>query len=234
MERTTPRVALVSGGNRGIGLEICRGLAERGVGVALGSRDPDAGEEAAARLREAGGKVKVVQLDVTDPRSVSAAARHLGEVGWSVDILVNNAGVYTEGSPLEVQPDALELGWQVNLRGPWRLVRAFVPGMVERGWGRVVNVSSGSGSFGEGLDTDHSAYAAAKAGLNALTLTLARSVPDAIKVNAMCPGWVHTRMGGAAAPRTPEEGADTAIWLATLPDDGPTGGFFRDREPIAW
>jgi NAD(P)-dependent dehydrogenase (short-subunit alcohol dehydrogenase family) len=202
--------------------------------VALGSRDPEVGAEAAGRLRRAGGRVEGVQLDVTDPGSVAAATHRLADLGWPVDVLVNNAGIYTEGGPLEVHPDALEEGFAVNLGGPWHTIRAFVPGMVERGWGRVVNVSSGSGSFGEGLDVEHSAYAVAKAALNALTVTLARSVPAGVKVNAMCPGWVHTRMGGPAAPRSPEEGADTAIWLATLPDDGPTGGFFRDREPIPW
>jgi NAD(P)-dependent dehydrogenase (short-subunit alcohol dehydrogenase family) len=106
--------------------------------------------------------------------------------------------------------------------------------MAKRGYGRVVNVSSGSGSFDDGLDPGHAAYGVTKAALNALTLTLARTLPATVKVNAMCPGWVRTRMGGSGAPRSPEEGADTAVWLATLADDGPTGGFFRDRTLIPW
>jgi NAD(P)-dependent dehydrogenase (short-subunit alcohol dehydrogenase family) len=121
----------------------------------------------------------------------------------------------------------------VHLTGPLRLIRALAPNMIARGYGRIVNVSSGWGSFAEGLEGP-GAYGVTKAALNALTVRLAKELPSAIKVNAMCPGWVRTRMGGRAARRTPDEGADTAVWLATLPDDGPTGGFFRDRKPIEW
>ena len=233
---SSSHTALVTGGNRGIGRAICKGLVERGLHVVLGSRDEANGEAAARPLREQGGTVRVETIDVADPDSISACADRLASDDVTVDVLVNNAGVYPEADALNVSLDQLEEAWTVNTRGPWLLTQAFVPGMVERGYGRVVNLSSGSGSFGEGLDPEHAVYAASKSALNVLTMTLDQALPDApdVKVNAMCPGWVHTRMGGEEAPRTPEEGAETALWLATLPADGPSGGFFRDRERIPW
>jgi NAD(P)-dependent dehydrogenase (short-subunit alcohol dehydrogenase family) len=233
---TDQRTALVTGGNRGIGLAICDGLVDRGLRVVLGARDEANGEAAARSLRADGGTVRVEPIDVAEPESIQACADRLAADDVAVDVLVNNAGIYPENDALHATIDQLDRAWTVNTRGPWLLVQAFVPGMIERGYGRVVNVSSGSGSFGEGLDPDHAAYAASKAALNVCTMTLDEALPDDgdVKVNALCPGWVHTRMGGEAAPRTPEEGADTALWLATLPADGPSGGFFRDREPIPW
>jgi len=235
---STSHTALVTGGNRGIGLAICEGLSRgpSGLHVVMGARDEARGEEAAAPLREDGGTVRVEHLDVAEPDSIAACYDRLAADDVAVDVLVNNAGIYPENDALNATVDQLDRAWTVNTRGPWLLVQAFVPDMVERGYGRIVNVSSGSGSFGEGLDPDHAAYAASKAALNVLTMTLDSTLPDGpdVKVNAMCPGWVHTRMGGEEAPRTPEEGADTALWLATLPEDGPSGGFFRDREPIPW
>jgi NAD(P)-dependent dehydrogenase (short-subunit alcohol dehydrogenase family) len=230
------RTAFVTGGNRGIGLAICEGLAERGLNVVLGSRDEANGEAAARSIREQGGTVRVEQIDVAEPESIHACYERLQADDVAVDVLVNNAGIYPENDALDATIDQLDRAWTVNTRGPWLLVKAFVPDMIDRGYGRVVNMSSGSGSFGEGLDPQHAVYAASKSALNALTLTLDQALPDGpdVKTNAMCPGWVHTRMGGEAAPRTPEEGADTALWLATLPPDGPSGGFFRDREQIPW
>ena len=230
------RTAFVTGGNRGIGLAICEGLAERGLNIVLGSRDEANGEAAARPIRADGGTVRVEQIDVAEPDSIDACYERLNEDGVAVDVLVNNAGIYPTNDALDATLDQLDRAWTVNTRGPWLLVKKFVPDMVDRGYGRVVNMSSGSGSFGEGLDTNHAAYSASKAALNTLTMTLDDTLPDGpdVKVNSMCPGWVHTRMGGEAAPRTPEEGADTALWLATLPPDGPSGGFFRDRERIPW
>ena len=230
------RTAFVTGGNRGIGLAICEGLAARGLPIVLGSRDEANGEAAARTLREQGGSVRVEQIDVAEPDSIDACYERLRSDGVAVDVLVNNAGIYPENDALDATIDQLDRAWTVNTRGPWLLVKKFVPDMIDRGYGRVVNMSSGSGSFGEGLDPEHAAYAASKSALNALTMTLDAALPDGpdVKVNAMCPGWVHTRMGGEAAPRTPEEGADTALWLATLSPDGPSGGFFRDRERIPW
>ena len=233
---SSDRTALVTGGNRGIGLAICEGLVERGLDVVMGSRNEDRGEGAAASIRGRGGSVRVEQLDVIETASIEACKERLAADDVTVDVLVNNAGVYPEADALETTINQLDQAWTVNTRGPWLLVKSFVPDMIERGYGRVVNVSSGSGSFGEGLDTNHAAYSASKAALNALTMTLHDALPSGpdVKVNSMCPGWVHTRMGGEEAPRTPEEGADTALWLSTLPADGPSGGFFRDRERILW
>lgn len=188
------------------------------------------------RFESRADRVCVEQLDVAEPASIETCKERLDADDVAVDVLVNNAGVYPAADALEITIDQLDQAWTVNTRGPWLLVKAFVPGMIEGGYGRVVNVSSGSGSFGEGLDASHAAYAASKSALNALTMTLDDALPAGpdVKVNSMCPGWVHTRMGGEAAPRTPEEGADTALWLATLPSDGPSGGFFRDRKCIPW
>lgn len=225
--------ALVTGGNRGIGLEICHQLAREGHAIVLGSRDPASGEEVAAGLRRAGHNVRVVALDVSDDESVQACAGDLAGAGVDVDVLVNNAGVLAGGDLLSGSSAPMDEAIAVNLLGPYRTARAFMPGMTSRGWGRVVNVSSGWGSFASGLEGP-AAYAISKAALNALTVRLAREAGPGVLVNCMCPGWVRTRMGGATATRTVAQGADTALFLATLPDDGPNGGFFRDRTPEPW
>jgi NAD(P)-dependent dehydrogenase (short-subunit alcohol dehydrogenase family) len=227
------RTALVTGGNRGIGLAIARRLAELGNSVLLGSRDRAAGESAAASLRRGGADVSAVHLDLVDVATIDAAVEGVGKSGRTIDVLVNNAGVLHEKPLLDLTDAELADSVAVHVTGPVRLVRALVPQMIARGYGRIVNVSSGWGSFAEGMGGP-GAYGVTKAALNAMTIRLAKELPPSVKVNAMCPGWVRTRMGGQGASRTPDEGADTAVWLATLPDDGPTGGFFRDRKPIEW
>jgi NAD(P)-dependent dehydrogenase (short-subunit alcohol dehydrogenase family) len=227
------RTALVTGANRGIGLAVARQLAELGNFVFLGSRDPAAGDDAATSLRRLGLDVAPIRLDLADAATIDAAVGEIERSGRSVDVLVNNAGVLHEKPLLELTDEEIADSVAVHVTGPIRLVRSVVPNMVARGYGRIVNVSSGWGSFAEGLGGP-GAYGVTKAALNALTVRLAKELPSAIKVNAMCPGWVRTRMGGAGATRSPEEAADTAVWLATLPDDGPTGGFFRDRKRIEW
>jgi NAD(P)-dependent dehydrogenase (short-subunit alcohol dehydrogenase family) len=227
------RTALVTGANRGIGLAVARRLAELGYAVFLGSRDLKAGEGAAQSLRRLGLDVAPVHLDLTNAAAADAALNSIGQSGRRIDALVNNAGVLHEKRLLALTDAEIGESIAVHLTGPLRLIRALAPNMIARGYGRIVNVSSGWGSFAEGLEGP-GAYGVTKAALNALTVRLAKELPSAIKVNAMCPGWVRTRMGGRAARRTPDEGADTAVWLATLPDDGPTGGFFRDRKPIEW
>ena len=147
-------------------------------------------------------------------------------------MLVNNAGVLRD-VPLMAGNSDFPEAMQVMVHAPWDLIRRVAPGMGARGYGRIVNLSSGWGSFAEGLEGP-GAYGVAKAALGALTKALPRDLAPGVLVNAMCPGWVRTRMGGPNASRSPEEGADTGVWLATLPEDGPTGGFFRRREPIAW
>ena len=217
------RTALVTGGNRGIGYAIAAGLAALDYRVVIGARDPDAGAQAAEALGAGS-----IGLDVADPDSIAAALEQLGDI----DVLVNNAGVLFD-RPLLESPEDYRASLAVMLDGPYHLIRGVAPGMIRQAYGRIVNVSSDWGAFSQGLGGP-GAYGVAKAALNALTLALSRELPSSVKINAMCPGWVRTRMGGEGANRSPEEGADTAVWLATLPDDGPSGGFFRDRKPMAW
>ncbi len=220
------RVALVSGANRGIGAEIARQLAaDHGFLVFAGARNPD---DVAAHQG-----IEPIRLDVTDQAAVDAAVQAVESGPGRLDALVNNAGVY--GDP--VGAAEYDLGeahevLEVNTFGPWRLIEALLPLLRKSDAPRVVNVSSGAGQLSD-MNGGHGAYRVSKAALNALTRTLAWDERD-IKVNAMCPGWVRTDMGGSGAPRSVEDGADTAVWLATLSDDGPTGGFFRDRKPIPW
>ena len=227
------RTVHVTGGNRGIGLAAVRQLAESGHAVLLGSRVLKAGEEAAETLRRRGLDVSAVPVGLGLAATFEAAVREIEVSGRSIDVLINTAGVLHKKPLLDLADAEVADSVAVHLTGPLRFLRSLVPGMVRRGYGRIVNVSSGWGSFAEGLGGP-GLYGVTKAALNALTVRLAKELPDTVKVNAVCPGWVRTRMGGPSATRTPDEGGDTAAWLATLPADGPSGGFFRDRKPIAW
>lgn len=237
---TETRVALVTGANRGIGTAIARGLARLGLLVAMGSRSKESGEAAASSLLDEGLIVSAVALDVTDAASVSAAVAETLRLYGRIDVLVNNAAVLLDGpgSPLSniasVPPDMARATYETNVLGPLRLIQAVLPVMKRQGYGRIVNVSSGAGQLAE-MGAVYPAYRMSKAALNALTRTAAAELAGSpVKINALDPGWVRTAMGGPEAERSVEEGADTALWLATLPDDGPSGGFFRDRKPIAW
>ncbi len=229
MERT----ALITGGNRGIGLETARQLRSRGLRVILGVRDVEAGNIAAADLAGDPGEVGVLALDLSSPESTIGALQTLREQGETIDVLVNNAGILESGSALDASMGTVAMSLQVNALGPTALAQGLAPGMVERGYGRIVNVSSSYGSFGEGLEGPF-AYSMSKVAINALTVKLAEVLPADVKVNSCCPGWVRTRMGGPEAHRSVAEGADTIVWLALLDSDGPTGGFFRDRQQIPW
>lgn len=228
------RVALVTGGNRGIGLEICRGLLVHGLRVVMACRDEAAGKAAAAGL---GAGITVAQLDVRDQGSVSALAARLKREFGRLDVLVNNAGILIDRdvpSMLGMDHGILRESLETNLFGVLSVTQALVPLMRSGQGGRIVNLSSILGQL-DGMGTGTPAYRVSKCAVNALTRILAAELePDRIKVNCMHPGWVRTGMGGPAAPRSPDEGADTAIWLATLPEDGPTGGYFLDRKPIPW
>jgi NAD(P)-dependent dehydrogenase (short-subunit alcohol dehydrogenase family) len=172
-------------------------------------------------------------LDVRDPDSVGAAVAGIESGPGALDVLVNNAAIY--GDPAGAADADLELAHEVfetNVFGPWRLIQAALPLLRRSASPRIVNLSSGAGQLAE-MEGGRAAYRLSKAALNALTKTLAADEPE-ILVNAVSPGWVRTDMGGSSAPRSVEEGAETPIWLATLPDDGPSGGFFKDREPIPW
>jgi len=227
------RTALVTGDNRGIGLEVCRELARAGLRVVLTARDLEAGEEAAAKVPGGAADVLFEPMDVSLDASVDSCARRLAAARVEIDVLVNNAAIYPGGRLLDPRRDVSRETMEINFFGAVRTCRAFVPGMIARGYGRVVNVSSGSGSFAEGLPGP-AGYSVSKAALNAFKVKLAAEVSGDVKVNSACPGWVRTRMGGENAPRSVGEGAETIVWLATLPARGPHGGFFRDREPIAW
>jgi len=229
------RVALVTGGNRGIGLEVCRQLAEKGHRVILTARHSAKASAAAAKLRR-GGDVSPAVLDVTDARTIQLLARELASRGVHVDIVVNNAGILVGESRgvLETTDDDLRRSFDTNVVGAIAVSQAFVPGMIDRRYGRVVNVSSEAGQLST-MGTYAPAYSMSKSALNAFTRQLAAATRGkGILVNSACPGWVRTDMGGAGAPRSVEEGADTIVWLATLPASGPTGGFFSDRREIAW
>jgi len=231
------RVAVVTGANRGIGLEIVRQLARRGMRVVLTARDAANAEAARARLAAEGLEVAIHALDVRDASQARAAAAWVGSRFGRVDVLVNNAGVLPDPKGTRVatvDPDVLRDAFETNVIGALAVTQACLPLMRENGYGRIVNLSSELAQL-VSMGTGTPAYRVSKAGLNALTRTLAAELAGTnIKVNTMSPGWVRSDMGGPSAPRSLEQGADTAVWLATLPDDGPSGGFFKDRSPIAW
>ncbi len=227
------RTALVTGASRGIGLEVSRQLAARGLRVLVSARDRRSAVEAA---RTIGRNAEAIQLDVSMAPSIDAACDDIGHRFGGVDVLVNNAAVLIaeHAGILETSPDDLRRTFETNVIGPAAVSRSFVPGMVTRGYGRVVNVSSRAGQLSS-MTSYAPAYAMSKTALNALTRQLAAATAGTgVLVNSACPGWVRTEMGGHHAPRSVEEGADTIVWLATLPDDGPTGEFFSDRRRIAW
>ena len=223
MTRPLHPTALITGANRGIGKAIAAGLKARGASVTLAARDEASGRAAAAELG-----VGFALIDLTDPDSYFDVLVAAG----GYDILVNNAGVLSDASLLSPQSD-FDRAMEVMVSAPLDLIRLNTPHWRGSGWGRVVNVTSSWGAFAGGVKGP-GAYGVAKAALNALTVALVRDLPDGVKINACDPGWVATRMGGPQAPRTVAQGADTAVWLAMLPDDGPTGGFFRDRSPCDW
>jgi NAD(P)-dependent dehydrogenase (short-subunit alcohol dehydrogenase family) len=230
------RVALVTGANRGIGLEICRQLGAAGYTVVLTARDPERGARALRGLRKEGLDAHFQPLDVTDPDSARQAAAFVAAELGRLDALINNAAIAIdpEDSLETVDPDVMRRTLETNLTGVLNCCQAFLPIMKQQGYGRIVNVSSGRGSFSK-LAAGGPCYRISKTALNALTVVLADELKETnILVNVMTPGWVRTRLGGLKAPRSTAEGAETAVWLAMLPDDGPRGRFFRDREEFPW
>lgn len=231
----TERVAVVSGGNRGLGLAIVRGLAERGLCVVLASRSLDRGHAALAELGELADRVEVLPLDVANRASIGRFTRELRGQFGRCDVLVNNAAVAIDGAQdaATADLDVVRTTLETNLFGTWQLTQALAPAMRARRYGRVVNMSSGVGRLST-MASGIPGYRISKTAVNALTRILADELaPDGILVNSCCPGRVRTEMGGPDGASA-KQAADTPVWLATLPNDGPTGGFFRDRAPMQW
>jgi NAD(P)-dependent dehydrogenase (short-subunit alcohol dehydrogenase family) len=227
------RVALVSGGNRGIGLQVCRQLDERGYTVVMGSRDGEKGRIAAEGLEW---NVIPQQLDVADAGSVDRMAAFIEEEFGQLDTLVNNAGISNDEGQrgVDADLDRVKESLEANLFGAWRLCEMAIPLMRRNGYGRIVNVSTGLAAL-EDMGGGSPGYRVSKTALNALTRILASELRGSgILVNAVNPGWVQTDMGGSGATRSVEEGAEALVWAATLPNSGPTGGFFQDRRPVPW
>jgi NAD(P)-dependent dehydrogenase (short-subunit alcohol dehydrogenase family) len=236
MSTVSRRVALVTGANRGLGLETCRQLLARGMRVVMTGRDESAVRRALKALKPAAESAIAVRMDVTDKASIQAAHRVVVERCGAVDVLVNNAAVllFESAALFSIPADGFLRTFETNLFGVIEVCRVFVPQMAASGYGRIVNVSSGAGQLAS-MSTYAPAYSMSKAALNAFTRILAHTYRGrGVLANAVDPGWVRTDMGGAAAPRSVEQGADTIVWLATLPNNGPTGRFFHDRRPIEW
>ena len=233
---TEQQIALVTGGNRGIGFEICRQLAKLGIRVILGSRDASKGPNAAGKLIAEHLPVEARKLDVASDESIEACMDWIRRDLGRLDILVNNAGIMLEEDDADPEQEIqiIRDTMQTNVYGPLLLSRLAIPIMKSRRYGRIVNMSSGMGSLTE-MGPGYLAYRMSKAGINVVTRVLAAETQGlGVLINSVDPGWVQTSMGGTGASRTVQKGAETAVWLATLPDNGPTGGFFRDRKAIAW
>ncbi len=232
-------VAVVTGAYRGLGYETCRQLARLAYRVILTARKTVEGEAAAQALQKDGLDVRFHNLDVTDGASVQQLVDFIQGNYGRLDVLVNNAGVFPDPAPwdgsssvFDADRDTVLTGFETNTLGPLRLCQTLIPLMAEQG--RVVNVSSGMGQLSE-MNGCCPGYRLSKTALNAVTRIFADELKDSgIKINSVCPGWVRTDMGGEEAPLSIEEGAKGIVWAATLPDDGPSGGFFRHGEPIAW
>jgi NAD(P)-dependent dehydrogenase (short-subunit alcohol dehydrogenase family) len=240
-------IALITGANKGIGFEVARQLAQKGIHVLIGARNADKGKAAVQQLQSAGHTAEFRLLDVTQPQSVREAAQAVADKHGQLDILVNNAGInpeYPQGLfTIEALPFELLMQiYQTNVFGAFLTTQAFLPLLLQSPAGRIVNTSSSAGSLSEQSDPESLysgintlGYNTSKTALNALTVQVAKQLADtAVKINSACPGWVQTDMGTAAAPRTVAEGARIIIELATLPSDGPNGGFFNENGVIPW
>ncbi|MFS0776860.1 SDR family oxidoreductase [Neobacillus sp. 3P2-tot-E-2] len=229
-------VALVTGGNRGIGYELVKQLALKGFKVILASRDPEMGHEAAQRLYDSNLDISFVEMDVDNQESIRQSAVSINEKYGRLDVLINNAGVYLEENKklVEMDPSILERTMKTNFFGAYYVIRSFIPLMEKRGYGRIINISSEYGAMSDMSYPGVGAYKLSKFALNGLTRMVAAEISDDIKINAVDPGWVSSDMGGPSAPRTPKKAAESILWLSTIGPEGPNGKFFRDGKQIDW
>jgi NAD(P)-dependent dehydrogenase (short-subunit alcohol dehydrogenase family) len=234
------KTALVTGANRGIGFAIARQLAELGITVLAGVRNGASAASATAAFGKIGVDVQPVILDVANVAALQSALKDIEQRHAPIDILVNNAAILIDGpggfdaSLFDMTDETFRLTWETNVLAPAAIIRTLLPGMIAREYGRVVNVSSLAGQLA-GMGSGFPAYRISKTALNALTrIAAAEAGRGDVKVNACSPGWVRTGMGGPEASRLPDKGAETPVWLATLPSDGPTGGFFEDKKAVPW
>ncbi|MGM0878271.1 MAG: SDR family NAD(P)-dependent oxidoreductase [Bacillota bacterium] len=211
-------------------------LALNGFKVILTSRDPEIGHEAAQKLKESNLDASFMIMDVDDRESIREAAITINEHYERLDVLINNAGVYLDENEklLNMGPSILEKTMATNFFGAYHVIHSFIPLMERHGYGRIINISSGYGAMREMSDKGAGAYKLSKLALNGLTQLIAAEIKGDIKINAVCPGWVSTDMGGPSAPRTPKQAAESILWLATIGPEGPNGGFFRDGKRTNW
>jgi len=229
------KTALITGANKGIGYEVARQLATKGLHVFIGARNRDAGRKAVDQITKKGGKATFLEIDVADNASVTAAVREFAKAADQLDVLVNNAGIMVDGDDaiLEVSDELVRKTLETNTLGALRVTRAFASLLAKSKAPRVINVSSGGGQLTGGADGWAPAYCISKTALNGVTSQLATALPK-FAINSVCPGWVRTDMGGRNATRSVEEGADTIVWLASDAPQNLTGKFLRDRKEIPW
>ena len=232
---TSAPIVVVTGANRGIGFEISRQLANRGAQVVLTARKPEVGKAAVKKLAAQNLTVQFQPLDVTSNKSIIALREFLKRAYGRLDVLINNAAIIAKGDApgLEIDMETVRVTLETNALGPLHLSQTLAPLLRRSKHARIVNISSGMGAFSE-MEGDHAAYRISKTALNAVTAILAAELRDRIAVNAACPGWVRTDMGGRSADRDVTEGADTPVWLALDAPQRLTGKFVRDRKVISW
>jgi NAD(P)-dependent dehydrogenase (short-subunit alcohol dehydrogenase family) len=235
MEKHT-KVALVTGGNRGIGYELVKQLALDGFKVILTSRNSETGHKAAQKLKESNLDVSFVVMDVNNQTSIRQAVTTVSERYGRLDVLINNAGIYLDEHTelVNMDPSVLEKTLATNFFGAYHVIRSFMPLMEQQAYGRIINVSSDYGAMSEMSSPGVGAYKLSKLILNGLTQLVAAESNNNIKINAVDPGWVSSDMGGPSAPRTPQQAANSILWLTTIGPEGPSGGFFKDGKQIDW
>ena len=230
------KIAVVTGGNRGIGFQVCRDIAKRGIKVLLTARNSEKGMESAEILQSEGLDVTFYELDVSSAESIDTFYNRVAEEFGRIDVLVNNAAIIPDArsSGLSLEIQELQVSLETNVYGIILLSQKIITLMIKNNYGRIINMSSGMGQFAD-MGSGYLAYRISKTGVNTVTKVLANETDSHnIQINSVDPGWVKTEMGGAGASLSVEEGADTIVWLSTQPDDSPTGMFYKKREIIPW